>query len=238
MPRVFFGAAHLNEDYSLASAPMALASDLLRTLATTDGGSDSQTWTAVIAAGAAILAAVLTAWLTGRSASKRQREQLDEANKRQREQLDEEFLRLTTELEHDLVVRDREAIRSALDDATQALTSAIDRHNYAGVEWKNRGEFDPRSKATGPLEELDRAIHALALERDRLYVRLGPSHAVAESYRKACSAVIAAFGQYCRPIPADMEERQTDLDRITDEVIAARDAFVRDATTLAGVKLD
>jgi hypothetical protein len=133
---------------------------------------DAATAAPYVAAGVALAIGILTPWRSNRSASKRQREQLDDAAQRQREQLD-----------YDRAMRRRDELIALIGDAASAGSTRFYLTERARDLWQQGvGWDDPQA------QEIDRdrvaAVEKLRDAWGRMEIRFPQDSAVRQRFEE------------------------------------------------------
>jgi hypothetical protein len=131
------------------------------------------------------------------------------------------------QLRHDRETRDLQVLREALDEA---LTSA--RHRYAiARDLCRRKQFGAPSE-----RELADTQPLVPLADAKLVLRLGPTHSVAQSYRKVRKAVSALVDLLTAPLDGEPPDaRAAECEKQAKQAREALDAFTDLAAALAQI---
>jgi uncharacterized membrane protein YccC len=208
-------------------------------VATAEGGAEGVafiTGAATIVA-AAILAGVAAVTTNNRltkqikDAGERQERELAEAGKRQKRELKAEAKRQAAALAHARELADFADLRSLLDEAAVALNYAEEARAGLELSFTEHGRKVPPE----PLHSAKESGRGLFVLRERLYVRLGKAHAIAQRFHEATTALLTTW-QAVSSLEEDDDPTAVKASR--DRIIAAHRSFERafDGFTEAAVE--
>lgn len=151
-------------------------------------------------------------------AADRQRRELTDAAERQRRELDAEAARQRAALAHDRELADLQDLRRLLDEAAVALNTAEEAR--VGLELR----FAEHGRKVSPelLSEAREAGRAMFALRERLYVRVGRDHPIAQSFNRATVALLLIWQAVGR-LEADDDATAVQESRST--IASARHSF-------------